>query len=387
MYCFTEDQIVVKKMIDEFVDRYVRPGIKDRDKNSIYPSEILEKITEHGYKGTNISTKYGGAGLDPVSSILIISSISRVDSSLAHILEVNNYGFCEPIVTFGTEQQKEKYLPRFTSGNCIGAFAYTEAGGSDVESINLEATRNGESYVLNGSKIMVTNGQNSDCALVVARTTRTDNPFYGITFFIVDLKSNGIKIGKPEETLGQRSIGMSEIFFQDCKIDKDCILGTENEGIKVLLTMMDTMRISVSAMALGIAETALAEAIKFSNVPYRNKKQMYEVPAVKNYISEIASKLNIMRLLVYNTINLKDKNVHEYRMNSLITKLYVCEYAKEICDKALQIHGGCGYISEYEIERLYRDIRGTTIFGLTSERAKSSIADIFIKKYIESGEV
>lgn len=387
MYSFSEDQILARKMIDQFVDRYVRPGAKDRDKNCLYPSEILEKITEHGYKGANISTEYGGAGLDPVSSIGIIHSISRVDSSLAHILEVNNYGFCEPIERFGTEEHRKKYLPACTSGDCIGTFAYTEVGGSDIENINLEAKKTADGYLLNGSKIMVTNARNADYALVVARTARTDNLLYGISYFIVNLKSDGVVIGRPEITLGQRSINMCEISFQDCKVDRDCLLGIENEGLKILLPMMDTMRISVSAMALGIAETALEEAMKFSNVPYRNQKKMYEVPAVKNYIAEMVSKLKIMMMLVYNTLNLKDKCENEYRMNSLITKLYVCEYAKEICDKALQIHGGCGYISEYEIERLYRDIRGTTIFGLTSERAKSSIADNFIKKYLECGEI
>lgn len=387
MYSFSDDQILIRKMTDQFVDKYVRPGARDRDRNCQYPAEILDMITEHGYKGANIPPEYGGAGLDPASAISIIHSISRVDSSLAHILEVNNFGFCEPIERFGTEEQKKKYLHACTCGDCTGTFAYTEAGGSDIENINLEAEKTPDGYLLNGSKIMVTNARNADYALVVARTSRTDNLFYGISFLIVSLKSEGVVIGKPEITLGQRSINLCEIRFQDCKTGRECLLGAENEGLKILLSMMDTMRISVSAMALGIAETALEEAMKFSNVPYHNKRKMYEVPAVKNYIAEMASKLEIMRMLVYNTLNLRDKSESEFRMNSLITKLYVCESAKEICDMALQIHGGCGYISEYEIERLYRDIRGTTIFGLTSERAKSSIADNFIKKYLERGEI
>lgn len=387
MYSFSEDQTAVRKMINEFAEKYVRPEVRLRDRQAKYPEEIIGLLSEHGYKGANIPEQYGGAGLDPVSAVLLVNGISRVDSSLGHILEVNNYGFCEPILTFGTEEQKEKYLPEFTTGKSVGGFAYTEAGGSDPSNVNLTALEKDGAYILNGSKIMVTNARYSASMLVVGRTAKTENLFYGLTFFIVDMNKAGITVGKTEDTMGQRSIEMCEVSFENCIVEKDRVLGNVNEGFKVLMTLMNKMRISVSAMALGIAEAALEEAMKFANVPYRDGKPLYEIPSVKNYISEMVSHINIMKLLVYSAAETIKEDNPETRLKSLNTKLTVCEYAKDICDKALQIHGGCGFISDYDIERLYRDVRATTIFGLTSERAKSSIADMFIKRYLENGDI
>jgi len=387
MYNFSEDQIAVRKMVNEFAEKYVRPQVKIRDKQAQYPGEIIGILAEHGYKGANIPEQYGGAGLDPVSAVLLVNGISRVDSSLGHILEVNNYGFCEPILTFGTEEQKQAYLPEFTTGKCVGGFAYTEAGGSDPSNVNLTAQEKDGAYVLNGSKIMVTNARYAHSMLVVGRTAKTENLFYGLTFFIVDMDKAGITVGKTEDTMGQRSIEMCEVSFHNVIVEKNRVLGNVNEGFKVLMTLMNKMRISVSSMALGIAEAALEEAMKFANVPYRDGKPLYEIPSVKNYISEMVSHINIMKLLVYSAAESIKEDTPETRMKSLNTKLAVCEYAKDICDKALQIHGGCGFIADYDIERLYRDVRATTIFGLTSERAKSSIADMFIKRYLENGEI
>lgn len=385
MYDFTEDQIAVEKAVSRFAEKHIRPGAKSRDKNAEYPLEIMGMLAKQGYKGCNIPQQWGGAQLDPVSSLLVINRISRIDSALGHILEVNNFGFCEPIKIFGTEEQKEKYLPRFTSGDGIGAFAYTESGGSDPVNVRLSAVETGGDYSLTGNKVMVTSARYAQSMLVVARTARTENPFYGLTYFIVDMDKVGISIGKTEDTLGQRSIQMCEVSFDKCLVSKNDILGNLNEGFKVLMTAMNIMRVSVSAMALGIAEAALEEAMKYANVPYRNDKPLYEVPSVKNYLSEMVARINVMNLLVYSAAESMGEDNSERRMRSLTTKLMVCEYAKDICDKALQVHGGCGYIADYDIERLYRDVRGTTIFGLTSERAKTSIADMYINHYLANG--
>lgn len=376
MYRFTEKQMEIKELIGEFAERYIRPGARQRDKQGLYPYEIIGKLTELGYMGNNIPKEYGGAGLDSVSASIVINMISQADSALGHLIEVNNHGFCEPILEFGTEEQRMRYLPQCTSGACIGVFAYTEPGGSDIENIKLSAIEEDDYFVLKGCKTMVTNAPNADYALVLARTDESFGSFFGLTFFIVDLSLEGLNIGKTEETLGQRSLNIADINFDSCRVSKDCILGKKHEGIMILIKMMETMRVSVSAMALGIAQAALQEAMKFSRIPYRNDRPMHEVPVIKMYIAEMVAKVKTMEMLVYNTAEMKKDK--DYGMNTLVTKLMVTEFAKEVCDIALQIHGGCGYISDYNIERFYRDVRGTTIFGLSSERCKVTIADMYL---------
>lgn len=350
-----------------------------REENFEKGQSILRELATFGCFGLAIPEEYEGAGLEPVSAAITINLMARVEASLAHILLGQNYCFCKPILDFGTDEQKGKYLKQAARGEIKTALAVTEPDGNSLDVMKLTARRNGDYFALNGTKSMISNAGYADYALVFARTEFGPDEFENWSFFIVELKNNdGIHIGKNEKTMGFELCPIAEINFNDCKVPADQILGGEGKGILVLVKMMEFSRLFNAAIALGIAEAAYDEALKFARSRILEGKPMVEHPAILTKLGSIFTDLKVMKLLTYQTANLIGTAFENKLLAASVTKLIVTEKAKEICDKALQIHGGSGYIKEYPIEKLYRDVRINTILGGTSESIQSYVGEFIL---------
>ncbi|QNU66251.1 acyl-CoA/acyl-ACP dehydrogenase [Ruminiclostridium herbifermentans] len=365
MYLFNDFQNEIKESIDDFILNVIEKQNSNDINKKTFLYEVLEQLGSLGYKGLMVSEEFGGVGLDAVSALLIISRIAYSDPSLAHVLETINFGFCYPIYLLGTQEQKELFLSNTLRENYIGTLAVNEP----EKEIKTIAHKDGDYYILNGIKNMITCAGTAQYALVNALVDNNN------TFFIVDLKNtDGIVIGKTEETMGLESMAVSEIYLEDAKVHKDNILLGIGKGLEVILKSMELMRICNSAVALGIAQRAFNEAVEYSKVRIINGQPLFEMQSVKYDLAEIKANLEMMETLVYYTGNIYSENVEGKILHSSISKLIVTEKAKEICDKCLQYFGGYGYVKGVKVEKLYRDIRIMTILGGVSEVMKWSIS-------------
>lgn len=363
---YTQEQLAVRALAKEFATNEIEPGASTRDMDSKFAKEILTSLGTMGFLGMQIPEQYGGAGLDFHSYLLALEEIAYCDASIAVAMSVNNSVVCEPIFKFGTESQKEKYLKPLASGASLGSFALSEPdAGSDAAALKTQAIPTDKGWILNGSKAWITNGSFASFFIVMAVTEPALGK-QGISSFIVNAKEKGIHIGKPEMKMGLKSSNTVMINFENVFIPSESILGNPGDGLKVALGGLDAGRIGIAAQALGIAQRAHYESIKYAKERRAFGKPLFQHQSISTYLAEMEVKLLASRLLINRAADLKNSG-KRYTLEASAAKLFTTESAVWICDRAVQIHGGYGYSHDYVVERLYRDVRVTTIYEGTSE--------------------
>ncbi len=374
MIKLTEDQQSIYEIIQEYVPKAVAPRAAEVDEKSRFPKETIEELTEMGFMGLCIPEEYGGAGMDELSKCLTIIELAKACASTAVIVDVH-YLVSDIVMRMGNEEQKQKYLPMAAEGN-LGAFCLTEPGaGSDAGSLRTKAVKDGDDYVINGQKCFITNcGPNEGSFFVVIALTDSEKKTHGgMTAFLVDRENPGLSIGKTESKMGIHGSETSELFFTDCRVPASAILGNVGDGFKIAMMGLDGGRIGIASQAVGIAEGALKEAVKYAKEREQFGKPIAAKQGLQWYLADMATRTEAAKMLVFEAADLRERN-EDCTKVAAMAKLYAGEAACYVTDLALQIHGGYGYMKEYPIERMYRDARITRIYEGTSEVQKIVIA-------------
>jgi alkylation response protein AidB-like acyl-CoA dehydrogenase len=375
---FTEDQSAIRDAARDFALAEIDPGAAARDASGEFPAEILKKLGEMGFLGMCVPEAYGGGGADFLSYILALEQIAYADASVAVTMSVNNSVACAPILSFGTPQQKERYLKPLASGEVLGGFMLTEPdAGSDAAALKTRATRVEGGWRLNGAKAWITNGGVGRYFVTMARTD-PDKGKKGISAFILDADQPGVVMGRPEEKMGLRSSKTVMVALEDAIVPEDALLGRPGDGLKVAFGGLDGGRIGIAAQALGIAQRAMDESVAYARARRSFGKPIGEHQMIQTYLAEMESRLQASRLLVYRAAALREAG-KTCTVEAATAKLFTTESAVWLCDRAVQIHGGYGYSREYLVERLYRDVRVTTIYEGTSEIQRMVIARELLK--------
>ena len=366
-------QKMIKKNVREFAEKDIAPVAAELDQKEEYPTKILEKMAKLGFLGVIIPQEYGGAGLDTISYAIIVEEISRKCASTGVITSVHNSLVAHPIMKYGTEEQKKKYLPILAKGEKIGAFAATEpSAGSDLGAMKTTAILKGDKYIINGDKTFITSGSEAGIIIIFAVTDKSAGS-KGLSAFIVENTMKGYKVGSIFEKLGINASKTSELIFEDMEVPKENLLGKEGEGFKIALATLDGGRIGIAAQAVGIAQAALDESIEYSKQREQFGRPIAKFQAIQWMIADIATRIEAARYLVYNAAYVKDKG-ERFSKEAAMAKLFASETAMEAVIKAVQIHGGYGYTKEYTVERLFRDAKITEIYEGTSEVQRMVIA-------------
>ena len=369
----SEGQKLLKKTAKDFAKNELLAGAIERDENKIWPKEQINKMAELGFLGMMVDPKWNGGGMDAISYSIAMEEIAAVDASAAVVMSVNNSLVCYLIEHFGNESQKEKYLKKLALGSNIGAFSLSEPqSGSDASNMITTAVKDGENYILNGTKNWVTNGINSDLVLVFAITEKGIG-HKGISCFIVEKGLDGFECGKAENKLGIRSSDTCELYFDNVKVPKENRVGEEGEGFKIALATLDGGRIGIASQALGIAKASLDHSIKYSKEREQFGKPISNNQSIQFKIADMAMELEAARLLTWKAAWLKD-NHKNFSAIASMAKVYSSEVAMKSSTQCVQIHGGYGYITETGVERLMRDAKITQIYEGTSEIQRVVIA-------------
>ncbi len=375
---FEEEHEMFRTMVRDFARNEIAPGSAERDRDGTFPEDIVRTLGELGLMGVFIPESYGGSGADVISYLVAVEELAREDASVAVTMSVNNSVCCFPILKFGTEEQKQKYLAELATGTEIGGFCLTEPGaGSDAAGLKTRAVRDGDHYVLNGSKAWITNAGVGRYFVLIASTDPSAGA-KGLTAFIVDSQWDGFIVNKPEDKMGMRSSKTCMITIEDMKVPVENRLGDEGMGLKVALTTLDHSRVGIGAQALGIAKGALAEAARYAKERHQFGKPLAANQAIQFKLADMATRIEAADMLVYRAGWLDQLGKADSRLSSM-AKLYASESAIFATYEGLQIHGGYGYSKEYKIERLYRDARVTTIYEGTSEVQRMVIARHLLK--------
>ncbi|MFW6119828.1 MAG: acyl-CoA dehydrogenase [Petrotogales bacterium] len=373
-----EQQKMIQKMVREFAEKEIAPIAAELDKKEEYPTKILEKMAKLGILGAIIPTEYGGAGLDPISYATIIEEISQKCASTGVITSVHNSLVSWPIIHFGSEEQKKKYLPLLANGKKIGAFAGTEPNaGSDLGAMQTTAKLKGDKYIINGDKCFITSGSEAGIIIVFAVTDKSAGS-KGISAFIVENNMKGFKVGSIYDTMGINANHVAELVFEDMEVPKGNLLGKEGEGYKIALMALDGGRIGIAAQAVGIAQSALDESIEYSKQRQQFGRPISKFQAIQWMIADMSTCIEAARYLVYNAAYTKDKG-GRFSKEAAMAKLFASEIAMETAIKAVQIHGGYGYTKEYKVERLFRDAKITEIYEGTSEVQRLVISSSLLR--------
>jgi butyryl-CoA dehydrogenase len=374
-FSFNDHQLLTRDTVRQFMDAEVRPTVKQRDKDQQFPSTEIKKIAELGCCGMMMPEEWGGPGLDTISYVLTIEEVAKVDAAMATSLSVTNSAVQIPLLTFGTDAQKKKYLRPLANGEYLGAFCLTEAqAGSDAAAIQARATRQPDSsYKIQGTKTWVTNGSVAGVFIVFAKTDPAAGG-KGISAFLVEPKFPGFQAGRHEEKMGQRCSPSLEIIFNDCHVPQENRLGEEGQGLKIALSALDSGRIGIAALAVGLAQGALDEAVIYAKQRCAFGKNIAEFQAIQWMIADMQTEIEAARALVYQAAWLKDSNPSRIGTAASRAKLYATEMANRVAAKAVQIHGSVGYSRETDVERMYRDARVLTIYEGTSEIQRIIIA-------------
>lgn len=373
-FAFTEEQQQLRKSVREFAEGEVAPHVMEWDEASHFPLEIMPKLAEMGLLGVIFPEQYGGAGLGYIEYALAIEELARVDGSVGLIVAAHNSLCSNHIFKFGTEAQKRKYLVPLASGKAIGAWSLTEPeAGSDAGGTRTTAVRNGKCWVLNGAKTFTTNGHYANYCVAMA-VTDTLKGSHGISAFILERGMPGFRPGKKENKLGMRASDTSEVIFSDCHVPQENLLGPEGEGFTGSLKILDGGRISIAALALGMAQGALEAATKYAKQRKQFGQLIGDFQAVQFKLADMATQVEAARLLVYQAAWLADKNQARFTRESSMAKLFASEVAVRVANECVQIHGGYGFIKDYPAEKYYRDVKLCTIGEGTSEIQRLVIA-------------
>lgn len=369
----SERELEVKKLARDFAEKEIAPQVMKFDETQEFPHEIVNKLGELGFMGIIFPEEYGGSGFSVTEYAIIIEEISRIDPSVGLTIASHN-GLCtNHIFSFGSEEQKKKYLPDLTSGKKLGAWGLTEnVSGSDASAMRSFAEKKDGHYLLNGSKVFITQGSVGQVAVVTAVTDKA-NPKKGISAFILEKGMEGFLVGKKENKLGMRSSDTAELIFDNVKVPFENLIGNENEGFIQVMKILDGGRIAIAALSLGIAQGALDNIIKYSKERKQFGKTLSEFQATQFKIAEIAADIEAARLLIYKSAFMKE-NGQDINMIASMAKLFASEVATRATNEAVQVFGGYGFTKDFPVEKLYRDVKLVTIGEGTSEVQRMIIA-------------
>ncbi|UMB61836.1 acyl-CoA dehydrogenase [Lutibacter sp. A80] len=369
----TEEQIMIRDAARNFAQKELLPGVIERDEKQQFPTEQVKKMGELGFLGMMVDPKYGGSGLDTVSYVLAMEEISKIDASASVIMSVNNSLVCWGLETYGTEEQKQKYLVPLATGEIIGAFCLSEPeAGSDATSQKTTAIDKGDYYLLNGTKNWITNGNNASVYLVIAQTD-VSKGHKGINVLIVEKGMDGFVVGPKENKLGIRGSDTHSLMFTDVKVPKENRIGEEGFGFKFAMKTLAGGRIGIASQALGIASGAYELALKYSKERKSFGKEISKHQAIAFKLADMATQIEAARMLCLKAAWEKDQQLN-YDLSGAMAKLYAAEMAMQVTVEAVQIHGGYGFVKEYHVERLMRDAKITQIYEGTSEIQKIVIS-------------
>jgi alkylation response protein AidB-like acyl-CoA dehydrogenase len=372
-FTFTDDHIMMRETARKIAEEKLKPLAKEIDERETPDLDTLRELGELGFMAMMVPEEYGGAGLDTVSYVIVMEEFSKVCASTGVCVSVNNSLFADGVYKFGTEEQRKKYLPRLGNGQAQACLGLTEPGaGTDVGSTATTAVKDGSDYIINGKKHFVTNGGFADYLMVLV-STEPGTGHRGLSMVIIEKDTPGFSVGRHELKLGIRGSDTSELLFDNCRIPQANRLGEEGRGLKISLTILDGGRIGIAAQALGIAQAAYDDAVAYAKERTQFGKPIAEFQAIAFKIAEMATELEAARLMTYKAAWLKDQG-EDYKMASSMAKLYASEASIRITNEALQIHGGYGYVRDFNVERYYRDARITTIYEGTSEAQKIVIS-------------
>ncbi|HET6374061.1 MAG TPA: acyl-CoA dehydrogenase family protein [Candidatus Polarisedimenticolia bacterium] len=381
-FSLKEEQRMLADMVREFADREMSPVVASLERRGEFPAQIVSKLGQLGIMGMAIPEAYGGTGFDSLSTCLVMEEIARVCASTAVTLSVHNSAASAPIVRFGSQRQKEKYLPRMATGEMIGGFALTEPGcGSDAAALATRATRQGDRFILNGTKSWITNAHVGGVFVLMA-VTNPEAGNRGISAFLVEPGMPGFSFGKDEDKMGLRSSTTGMISLVDCEVPAESLLGEEGMGLRIAFSTLDGGRIGIAAQSVGIARGAFEEARRYAQARHAFGHDLASFQAIRFMLADMAMEIDAARLLTHRAASLRDsagKGGPAFSREASMAKLYASEMANRVAYRAVQIHGGYGYSKEYNVERYYRDARVTTIYEGTSEIQRTIIARSLIQ--------
>ncbi|MEH6535883.1 MAG: acyl-CoA dehydrogenase [Psychroserpens sp.] len=377
-FSLTEEHIMIRDAARDFAQTELLPGVIERDNAQTFPEELVRKMGELGFMGIMVDPKYGGSGMDAISYVLIMEELSKIDASASVMVSVNNSLVCYGLEAYGNEEQKQKYLTKLATGQCIGAFCLSEPeAGSDATSQATTAIDKGDHYVINGTKNWITNGGRAEVYLVIAQTDR-EKGHHGINAFILEKGMEGFDIGPKEDKLGIRGSDTHTLQFNDVKVPKENRIGDDGFGFKFAMKTLSGGRIGIAAQALGIAAGGYELALKYSKVRKAFGTEICNHQAIAFKLADMYTEIEAARMLVMKAAWDKDQG-NNYDMSSAMAKLYASKVAMEQTVEAVQIHGGNGFVKEYHVERLMRDAKITQIYEGTSEIQKIVISRGVIK--------
>ena len=369
----TEEQTMIQDAARQYVREKIAPFSAEWDRNKTFPAEALKGLGELGFYGMLVPEEYNGCDIGYVAAALVLEEIAAGDASCSTIISVTNSVGCMPILNFGTEAQKEKFLKPLAAGEHLGAFCLTEPhAGSDASDLRTKAVKQGDKYILNGVKQFITSGKNADTAIVFAVTDPSAGK-KGISAFVVPTNTPGYTVANVEHKLGQHASDTAQILFEDCEVSADNLLGEEGQGYKIALSGLEGGRIGIAAQCVGIARAALEAATVYAQERTAFGKHLHQHQAIGFKIADMATQLEAARLLVLNAAQLKDAGKPCLKEASM-AKLYASEVAEKICSDAIQVFGGYGYLNDFPVERYYRDVRVCQIYEGTSEVQKLVIS-------------
>ncbi|MCM1027644.1 MAG: acyl-CoA dehydrogenase [Roseburia sp.] len=386
-FTLSKEHEMARQLFKDFAEKEVKPLAQEVDEEERFPRETVEKMAKYGFMGIPVPKEYGGQGCDILTYAMCVEELSKVCGTTGVIVSAHTSLCIDPILTYGTEEQKQKYLPELASGRKIGAFGLTEPGaGTDAQGQQTKAVLDGDEWVLNGSKCFITNGKEADVYIIIAVTGKIEKRGRmqkEISAFIVEKGTPGFTFGTKEKKMGIRGSSTYELIFTDCRIPKENLLGAKGKGFAIAMHTLDGGRIGIAAQALGLAEGALETTIAYVQERKQFGRSIGQFQNTQFQLADMATKVEAAKLLVYKAARKKD----EYRSNPKISysveaaqaKLYAAEVAMEVTTKAVQLHGGYGYIREYDVERMMRDAKITEIYEGTSEVQRMVISSALLK--------
>jgi len=365
-FTLTSEQELIQKTAREFAQEHLAPGVIERDDKAEFPTGQIKMMGELGFMGMMVPEEWGGAGFDTMTFVIAMEEIAAVELATSTIMSVNNSLVCQLFTDYGTHDQKEKYLKPLANGDMLGAYSLSEPqSGSDASNMRTFAKKDGDHYVINGTKNWVTNGITSDIVVLFCLTEKAVG-YKGITAFVIEKGTPGLSTGKKEDKLGIRASDTCELYFENCRIPAENRIGEEGQGFKIAMKALGGGRIGIAAQALGLARAALEAAVSYAKERKQFGKAIGEFGAIQNKLADMATEIDAARMLIWRAAKLKDEGKN-YTRESSMAKLFASSTAMKAATECVQIHGGYGYMQEYGVERLMRDAKITQIYEGTSE--------------------
>jgi len=365
-FTLTSEQELIQKTAREFAQEHLAPGVIERDDKAEFPTGQIKMMGELGFMGMMVPEEWGGAGFDTITFVIAMEEIAAVELATSTIMSVNNSLVCQLFTDYGTHDQKEKYLKPLANGDMLGAYSLSEPqSGSDASNMRTFAKKDGDHYVINGTKNWVTNGITSDIVVLFCLTEKAVG-YKGITAFVIEKGTPGLSTGKKEDKLGIRASDTCDLYFENCRIPAENRIGEEGQGFKIAMKALGGGRIGIAAQALGLARAALEAAVSYAKERKQFGKAIGEFGAIQNKLADMATEIDAARMLIWRAAKLKDEGKN-YTRESSMAKLFASSTAMKAATECVQIHGGYGYMQEYGVERLMRDAKITQIYEGTSE--------------------